>query len=169
MKVDHPFEIHWNESEQDSSLIDEPNLETSTLRICRWIRNKRSFLVAQFSPLPLKKPTANHNNPRWSPLAINPSFPRYAQPPSILSKIPPARKKTRVATRRKTGNKVVDKIHLLVLATFGESHEGDGSVELIFVVARKKREREGEKMAGCTYKAGTHKGLGGCTTTYMEI
>lgn len=119
--------------------------------------------------LPLKKPTANHNNPRWSPLAINPSFPRYAQPPSILSKIPPARKKTRVATRRKTGNKVVDKIHLFVLATFGESHEGDGSVELIFVVARKKREREGEKVAGCTYKAGTHKGLGGCTTTYMEI
>lgn len=61
------------------------------------------------------------------------------------------------------------KIHLFVLATFGESHEGDGSVELIFVVARKKREREGEKVAGCTYKAGTHKGLGGCTTTYMEI
>lgn len=58
---------------------------------------------------------------------------------------------------------MVDKIHLFILATFGESHEGGGLVELIFVVARKERERgrEGGKMAGCTYKAGTHKGLGG--------
>lgn len=63
---------------------------------------------------------------------------------------------------------MVDKIHLLVLATFGESHEGDGSVELIFVVARKKREREGEKVAGCTYKAGTHKGLGAPLPTWKS-
>lgn len=38
---------------------------------------------------------------------------------------------------------MVDKIHLFILATFGESHEGGGLVELIFVVARKEREREG--------------------------
>lgn len=71
---------------------------------------------------------------------------------------------------------MVDRIHLFILASFGESHEGGrgggGLVELIFVVAREEgqNERRGrEKMAGCTYKAGTHKGLGGCTTTYMEI
>lgn len=43
---------------------------------------------------------------------------------------------------------MVDKIHLFILATFGESHEGGGLVELIFVVARKERERgrEGGKI-----------------------
>lgn len=48
---------------------------------------------------------------------------------------------------------MVDKIHLFILATFGESHEGGGLVELIFVVARKERERgrEGGREDGWLY------------------